>query len=117
MKKHLDRLADLMVQKRWFALVWNGGLIAILLGCIYLDVSGDSINIVTLSLDTFIIGAIAGSSLHLLFAPGLYKGLDEYERAMLRADIEKQMSMAWADFCKDHPEAGDRMNPNLKLMQ
>ena len=111
----LRGLADRMVQSRWFLLLWNGGLIALLSLLSYLNF--DTGRPLAVGLDLFIIGAIFGSSLYLFFAPGLYRGLADYEKAMIRADCERQMEMAWADFCKSHPEAGERIQPTFKMMQ
>jgi len=102
MKKSLEWLADLMVQKRWFLLLWNGGLIAMMAASAYFNFTEGRMAVAVL--DAFIVGAIAGSSLQLFFARGLYRGLDSYESAMMRADIEKEMEKAWVEFNKAHPE-------------
>ena len=115
MKKYLDHLADLMVTRRWFALAWNAGLLAMIGASGWLNIRDG--NTVALVIDAVVIGMIISSTMHLIFARGLYKGLDEYERAMMRADCERQMHLAWEDFVKRHPEADLHVSPIPRFKQ
>jgi hypothetical protein len=69
------------------------------------------------ALDTFVIGAIFGSSLQLIFGRGLYKGLSDYETAMMKAEIEKNIELAWAEFSKKHPQPEAQVPPDVRFKQ
>lgn len=97
-----NKLSDAILASRWMTLATNGTAIAF---CSIAAVLNYKVgNIELFGLMCLLIGMSATISLYSCVTPGLFRIYGEAESAVMRAQLEKDMSAAMADFAKQHPE-------------
>jgi hypothetical protein len=103
MKKYLKALSDNIIQRRWMTMAlyaWTAGVL------VPTAISATEHGEVWIAaLDAFALGLLVASLAHTMLIPSLAKGHSEIELATMKAQMEKSLNEAWAEFIKRNPEA------------